>query len=40
MLQCYDALTVCVGGLVSGIIALGYCIKLSFDIQKIREEKS
>lgn len=35
-MYCCDVLGICIGGLVSGFVALGYCIKLTYDVEKIR----
>jgi len=37
--DCCTSLNVCIAGLVSGMGALVFCLKLSYDVEKIKKRK-
>ena len=38
MAICCDVLTICMGGLVAGMSALVYCVKITYDVEKIKKK--
>jgi len=37
--DCCSSLNLCIGGLVTGMGALAFCLKLQYDVDKIKKKK-